>query len=365
MLNICCELAKTDNDVELHALGSIPQIGGKYKTISYPRHQFPHPALGRSPEMLKGLKSTCVNADIVHSNSLWMMPNIYPWWAIKECRNKKNRPKLVISPHGTLAEWALARSKWGKRIIGWCGQYTTLQKADMFFATCEKEYREIRRFGLNQPVAIIPIGMNLPDLEEMHAVAYKNTRRHLLFFGRIHEVKAIDILVEAWGKLAKKYTQWDLQIAGPDGGARAGLEKMSFDQKIPRVEFVGEINGSAKYEFLASGDLCVLPSKTENFAVTVAESLASGTPVVASKGTPWKDLDSNGCGWWGFTSSKQLAAILERVLAMSHDELKLMGEKGRNWIQRDFSWRAIAEKTIVAYSWLCNRGDEPPYVKIS
>ena len=165
----------------------------------------------------------------------------------------------------------------------------------------------------------------------------------------------------AWEKVVKD--GWELVIAGPDCGMLATLKEIVAERKLPRVSFVGEINGPAKYEFLASGDIYVLPSDTENFGVTVTEALASGTPVIASQGTPWQGLERERCGKWVPIGVEPLAAALEEMMAMSDEERAAMGTRGRAWIQRDFSWRGIGEQMKAAYKWLLGRAVCPPCVR--
>lgn len=83
----------------LHTLAPLPAAREEWNFAvqAWPRHRFPHPALGRSPEMRRGLQEACQTADIIHNHSLWMLPNIYP-----EFVRRGTRCKLVISPRGCL-----------------------------------------------------------------------------------------------------------------------------------------------------------------------------------------------------------------------------------------------------------------------
>ena len=355
----------------------------------------------------------------------------------------------------------------------------------MLVATCEKEYHEIRALGFKQPVAIVPIGMEVPTLEEKpqntqktqkgpcgqdcqcgnkttehteytegccaqdcqcdgkpqntqktqkgpcgqdcqcdgnkttegasrqlpvasgefpsathsgaywpdgltteyteyteksEATGYLKTRnweletgncacgaprlRRIVFFGRIHKVKAVDHLVKAWGQVQESLPDWELVIAGPDCGAKGELEAVIAEEQIPRVRFVGEINGQAKYDFLTEADIYVLPSHTENFGITVAEALACGTPTIASQGTPWEGLETEKCGKWVPIGVAPLEAALRELTSLTDDERAAMGERGRAWIQRDFSWDGIGAKMKAAYAWLLGQGERPDWVKL-
>ena len=238
----------------------------------------------------------------------------------------------------------------------------------MFHATSEKEYEEIRAQGYRQPVAIVPIGMDLPELEvsgsefRVSGFGLEKRLKRVVFFGRLHKVKGVDRLLLAWEKVARD--GWEVVIAGPDCGMLEELKGIVAERKLPRVSFVGEINGPAKYEFLAGGDVYVLPSDTENFGVTVAEALASGTPVIASQGTPWQGLERERCGRWVPIGVEPLAAALEELMGMDDTERTAMGARGRAWIRRDFSWKGIGAQMKAAYEWLLapEKVEKPEFV---
>ena len=364
---LCQGLVSAGCDVSLHVLDDIPShvAHAPYQATTYPRHKSIPRNLGRSPEMLSGLMDVARKADILHGNGLWMMPNVYPAWVVRRLRRRNLNPrlKLVTSPRGALAPWSLAKGKWKKRIFGALFQYPALRQTDMFHATSEKEYEEIRAQGYRQPVAIVPIGMDVPEFEPRNTLNTRKDgeqRKRVVFFGRLHKVKGVDRLVRAWKLVARE--GWELVIAGPDCGMLEELKQIVAEKKLPRVSFVGEINGHAKYEFLASGDIYVLPSDTENFGVTVAEALASGTPVVASQGTPWQGLERERCGRWVPIGVETLVEALKEMMSMSDEERAAMGTRGREWIRRDFSWKGIGAKMKAAYEWLLGSAACPPCV---
>lgn len=360
---LCQGLASVGCDVSLHFLDDVPsQLANvPFQVTSYTRRELGLKNLGRSPVLFAGLMEAARTAEIIHNNSLWMMPNVYPSWVVRRLRQRKENPhiKLVTSPRGTLARWSLAKGKWKKRIFGALFQYPALRLTDMFHATSEKEYEEIRDQGYKQPVAIVPIGMDVPEVES-HVKEDVGRVRKVVFFGRLHKVKGVDRLVRAWEEVAQG--GWELVIAGPDCGMLEVLKRIVAEGDVPRVSFVGEINGSAKYDFLAGGDIYVLPSDTENFGVTVAEALASGTPVIASQGTPWQGLEKERCGRWIPIGVEPLAAALKEMIAMSDEERAAMGARGREWIRRDFSWKGIGAQMKSAYEWLLGHGDRPEWV---
>ena len=169
----------------------------------------------------------------------------------------------------------------------------------------------------------------------------------------------------AWKMVADQFPGWRVVIAGPDCGDRSRLDGIIAERQIPRVEFIGELNGQAKYDFLASADLYCLPSKTENFGITVAEALACGTPSLASGGTPWSLINEYNCGSWGFASPEQLALELNRVMSLSDSERLSLGKNGQRLVQERLSWPAIGRQMFEVYQWLIHGGDYPECVRIS
>ena len=106
-------------------------------------------------------------------------------------------------------------------------------------------------------------------------------------------------------------------------------------------------------------DVFALPTLNENFGLTVAEALAAGTPVISTKGAPWSGLEREGCGWWIEHGIEPLAAALAHAMALPREALRAMGDKGREWMARDFSWDCVGRNMLGVYLWLA-RGAEPP-----
>lgn len=356
---LCRGLSLNAVDVALFVSGKVSGIIDGCRIHAFKSHVIPIVNRGVSHAFYRELFKEALDTQVIHSNGLWSMYNVYPGVVINRCRRRhRELPKFVVSPRGTLAAWSLANGRLMKKVFGALFQYPAIRNADMFHATSRKEYEEIRAQGYRQPVAIVPIGMDLPEVELRNA--RKSNGRKVLFFGRLHKVKGVDRLLLAWEKVAKD--GWELVIAGPDCGMLEELKGIVAKKRLPRVSFVGEINGPAKYEFLAGGDVYVLPSDTENFGVTVAEALASGTPVIASQGTPWQGLERERCGRWVPIGVEPLAVALKEMMAMSDEQRAAMGARGRAWIQRDFSWNGIGAKMKAAYEWLLVKNARPEWV---
>lgn len=358
--SLCTALKNAGVNVELHTLEKAPKRNWPFRVVEYWRaKREPLRYLCWSPAMLKGLKKAVQEGvNIIHVNGVWQLADIYPSKAVRG-----TKCKVVYCPRGGLSPAALWRGKtWIKKFMWrFGGQKRALSEAAMFHAASRKEHDEIRALGFKQPIAIIPNGIDVPELKHK---AFHEKGRKIVFFGRLHPTKAADSLVEAWGRIAAEFSEWSLEIAGPDCGAVLGLKTLIAEKKIPRVSFVGELTGIEKYKFLASADLYVLPSLTENFGITIAEALACGTPVVASKGCPWGGLIEHGCGWWVDVGVDALEKQLRESLRSSAAGLQEKGERGREWMMRDYTWKGVGRKMCAAYEWLINEGEKPEEVYV-
>ena len=352
---LCQSLAACGNQVELTCLAARGDIAG----VALDLHA-QWPVLGRfaiSSSLAIALWRKAATVDIVHNHSLWSMVNVAAGWVVPG-----RRAKLVTSPRGTLSNWALSRSPGFKRLL-WPLQRRVLAKAHLLHATSEVEYNEIRSQGFTAPVAVIPNGIDVPTLPVLPPCAADSKSRTLLFLSRIHPIKGLDRLLQAWVEIQGNHPDWRLVIAGR-GDAAHVEEVKSLSAKIGalRVEFPGPLYGAAKSQAYWDADLFVLPTHSENFGMVVAEALAHGCPAIVSTGAPWPGLQTESCGWWVPNDVETLATTLTGAMQLPVEDLTAMGQRGRAWMERDYGWVAIGHKMDAAYRWLLLGGACPAWV---
>jgi glycosyltransferase involved in cell wall biosynthesis len=312
------------------------------------------PSLG----MAAAIEEAARAGAVLHNHGLWRLPNIYPARAAR-----RHGAPLIVSPRGMLSEAALAYSRWPKRAFWHAMQKRALEAATCFHATSAEEARDIGRAGLGQPVAQIPNGIDVADADAVAAGKVGRATagpRTLLQLGRLHPIKRIDRLLEAWARLEGKHPDWQLRIVGPsEGSHRQELLALAGQLGVARVAIELEVYGAAKERAFREADLLVLASASENFGMVVAEALANGTPVIATKGTPWQGLPSQGCGWWIDHGVEPLTAALDTAMALDRASLDFMGARGRQWMLDAFSWVRVAADMEAVYRWAGN-GDTRP-----
>ena len=310
-----------------------------------------------SPLFRSALAKCCTKAGIqlMHDHGMWLPSNHS---AASVARHLKL--PLIISPRGMLEPWALSYRGWKKRVAWKCYQHRDLLSADVFCATSEKEAENIRKLGFRQPIAVIANGVTLPALTSHNLP--KDRELTALFLSRIHPVKGLLELVEAWRRV--RPDGWRVIIAGPnEGGHQQKVETAICKVKLPDVfKFVGAVEGERKHALFQQADLFMLPSFTENFGVAVAEALSYGIPVVTTRGTPWELIEKHKCGWWVPLGVEHLAEAIREACALSDLERSEMGKRGRMLVEVNYDWSQISKKMLSLYNWVLRKGPRPDFV---
>lgn len=298
-----------------------------------------------SRDFLRGLRPLVQSADIVHVHSNWTFP---VWWACGEAITA-GKP-LVLSPQGCLDPVRLAHSAMKKRLAGLLDR-RFLRQAHVIHATSPAERAWIERYvGGNPRIEVIPNGVDLP---EPHTWAKPADRtRTVLSLGRLHPLKGLDLLLDAWRIATRElppHSSWQLVITGPDEqGTRAALQRHAQRLGLANVRFSEPLYNAEKARALAAADLFVLPSRSENFGIVVAEALAAGVPVITTKGTPWREIDGS-CGWWVDVAAEPLARALGQAMRLADAQRTAMGERGRALVAEKYQWASVGRAMVDVY----------------
>lgn len=355
-------LARQGANVRLHVQRPAQPSHREFRQVTLCQYRpwpVPPRVLAVSPEMRRGLEASARSSDIVHSHVIWQMPAFY---AARAARKAK-RP-IIHSPSGALSEWALNKSRQRKDLMWMLAQGRTFRQTACFHATCVEEYEDIRRAGLKGAVAIIPLGVEVP--EQISSGMTPEGRRRLIFVSRVHPKKGIDTLIRSWRTLQDEFPEWELMVVGgdPDSpGYLAQMEELTRVLGAQRVIFRGRVSEEDRAEALRHASLFVLPTHSENFGLVVPEALAAGVPAIVSKGAPWEGLEQQGCGWWIDLGEGPLTECLRTAMAKAPDELLQMGNRGREWAVREFSWDVVARRLLEMYQWVLGRGNPPGWVR--
>jgi len=280
------------------------------------------------------------NPDIIHVHALWD-PLVHT--AIKIAHQKGI--KIIHSPHGMLTPWALKNKKYKKKLAWTLYQKNDLCKVDAFHVTCDNEKKDILRLGFKQNVTVIPLGIDLPQIN----LTQKKSSKSILFISRIHPKKGLLNLIYAWNKIRKD--GWNIIICGPDDDNHLIMVK----KEIARLQlnnffiFKGPVEGKAKEELLRSCDLFVLPTYSENFGIVVLEALSYGLPVITTIGAPWKSIADYNAGWWIEIGTEPLVEALKGFFSLSEKSRIEMGLNAITLADREYSWNTLIDKLLSLY----------------
>lgn len=280
--------------------------------------------------------------DVIHNNGMWLFTAIFP-----NILASVLRIPIVHAPRGTLSNQALMISPLKKRIVWHLVQRHALQKVSYFHATSDKEADEILKSFPRADVCVLPIGINLTSSR-----LRDDRRKEVVFIGRIHPIKNLEMIIEAWLSLGVKTKEWTLKIYGPGSSDYVDSLK-SRVSNTKNISFLGEIEGTAnKAKVLQCAKWSILFSKSENFGVSILESLALGTPVIASTGTPWEKISVHKAGFHIDCTVESLAEKFNEVFRMPENEYTLFVENALNLAARDYSWPNVAKQSLKMYEEL-------------
>lgn len=262
------------------------------------------------------------------------------------------RKPVLISARGVLSEWALRN----KRVLAkkmWLALLINPFVSNVWWhATSEQEKREIQELYPAAKVIVIPNGTDIAqfgnarrlpgnDYLKKFVGVDRQPGKIVVSMGRLHKVKGFALLIEAFAGLLSDCGDATLLIAGEDDGERENLEIQieRFDLK-GKAFLIGALKGQDKAEFFAGADLFVLSSYSENFGNVYLEAMAAGLLVVASKGTPWEQVDGIGCGKWVECSVDAVRSAMHEILA---GDPEAMGKLAREYAQQ-YDWRNVAKE---------------------
>lgn len=305
-----------------------------------------------APEMVSAI--TALKPDLVDVQGLWTYSSVAN---LRHAR--RTRTPYVVTPRGMLDPWARKNSAWKKRLAGLLFEHAHLRGAKALRATAEMEAQHFRDMGLTNPIAVVPNGLDLPDLapRDDHAL------QSILFLSRIHPKKGVNYLLRSWGALHADFPGWEIIIAGiNENGYEAELRRQAEELGLPRIRFIGEVHGVAKQKLYRNAGLFVLPTHSENFGLVVAEALAQETPVITTTNAPWSGLQRHDCGWWITLDQTLLTKTIQAALILPTERRIAMGRRGRHWVQRDFGPKSVAEQMREVYLWACQGAHKPDHV---
>lgn len=290
-----------------------------------------------------------LHPDVVHVNCCWQpVPSMLAQWG------KAAGYKVVYTPHGMLEPYALQRHYWTKKLPAiLMFQKKGIKVADLVHATAYTEKDNLIKLGWNKNVEVVA---NCVKLDEIQMKTSWERSKNILFLSRVHPKKGINFLIEAVAQLKQELAGYTITVAGPGDGAYVKeLKKMAHKLGVyDKLSFVGPVYSNDKWPLYRRSDLFVLPTYSENFGIVIPEALASGTPVITTVGTPWKELNDCNCGWCIEIGTEPLVQAIRKFLSKSDEQLIQMGHNCRKLVEDKYASEAIAKQFVEMYHKITN-----------
>jgi glycosyltransferase involved in cell wall biosynthesis len=291
---------------------------------------------------------------VVHFHGLWQPHYLR---AFRRCR-QLGIP-YVVSPHGMLESWARSQKAWKKWPWFHLLERRHLAGASRLLTTAEPEARHLAEIFPSEKCVVLPLGLPAnrgPDYAHARsALGWKESESVLLFLSRIHPKKGLDLLLKALAQIPPRLlvqTRLVIVGGGDDEHVRAVRSLAdSLHDRLPAIDWVGEVWGEGKWPYLQGADLFCLTSHSENFGLAVLEALQVGTPVLTTDQTPWTALPSWGAGFVVPPSASHVTSALEGFFSKCEWTLDRRAALAAD-VHRRFAWSAIGPTYVSFYESL-------------
>lgn len=300
--------------------------------------------------------------DIVHQHGIWT----YPSYAVLR-HSSIPKPRKVVSVHGMLEPWSLRNSSFRKKVAAYLFERSNLASAHCIHCT-EHEVEGIRKFGLTNPLAVLPNGVYLPSLSRRMARPTwlpDDGKKTLLFLGRIHPKKGVAETVEAWAKVAASSPDlrdtWRLAFVGwDDGGHYENLKARA--QQMPGLDvlFPGPAHGDEKTAVLEHSDAFILASHSEGLPISILEAWAHSLPVFMTRHCNLNVAFDAGAAIEIPTDPDGMVHVLKQGLRRT--DIRDVGVSGRSLVASHFSWPNVGCSLGLLYRWLLGEAEKPSFV---
>ena len=315
----------------------------------------PIPAIGRGWRWAPGLsrrlrdliETYCI--DLVHLHGVWMAPQRIGG----EAAHEMGVPFLV-SIHGMMEPWLWnkqgRRVKYKKGLYWRMVGYPTLRKAAVIHAITPRERDLLATRFPGQRTEVIPNAIDIAHVDEQLAGGPVEPVPVILFLGRIHPIKGVDLLIRAFAA-AKLPEPWRLVVAGPAESPeylarlKAMVEQLGLQQL---VDFVGPIYGNEKWEWVRRAWVVAVPSYSEVVGMVNLEASACRTPTITTHQTGLWDWEQGG-GVLIHPDAEELERALKLAVAWGVAERVERGLASRRLVEQKYSWEVVGAQWLELY----------------
>jgi glycosyltransferase involved in cell wall biosynthesis len=311
----------------------------------------------------RGLKSylhrlSQLGSPILHLHGIWMG---FQWLAARGA--SQHKLPVLLSPHGMLNSWHLKQTGFKelrKRIYWRTVAHPAFRHIPLIHAVTARERDDLARWFPGQPIRVIPNAIDLEAMDHLRSPAGNQPsppvdEPYLLFLGRLHPVKGIELLIEAFAQSIKGLKRnFRLLLAGPESDAAysAKLKSLVIQLRVgEKVTFLGPVAGPQKISLYRHAWAFCAPSQTEVMGLVNLEAASVELPVVTTHETGLDGWEEGG-GVLVHPQVEELSRALKQVFSWSESERRERGQKLRQLVERRYSWPAVGPQWLELYAGL-------------
>ena len=280
---------------------------------------------------------------------------------------RKNNIPYIVQAHGSVLPFFQKEGL--KNLFDKVFGFKILHNASCVFALTEVEKEQYLKMGVDEDkIEIVPLGINLEEYENLPAYGKFRSKfnigendKLILFVGRIHEIKGLDLLLDAFNDLIVQSNEKNslenidcssikLAIVGPDDGYLVKLEEKVKEYSLEEnVIITGPLYKEEKQEALVDCDLFVIPSKYESFTTSGLEAMACSKPLVLTKNNHIHDWVAGNVGIACEDNKDSLREAIEKVL-FDEELSQIFAENGNKLIKEKYNWDIINDQILEIYN---------------
>jgi glycosyltransferase involved in cell wall biosynthesis len=312
------------------------------------------------------LEGAVRRAGIVHMHGLWQGHTRRGARTAREAR-----VPYLITAHGMAEPWALRHKALRKRLYTALVEGKNLRRASCLHALSRPEIGHLRALAPRTPIGFVPNGVDLDPFAHLPARAELEAefpelagKFVLLFLGRLHLKKGLDLLATALAALGAAHPDLHVLLAGPDDGALAPfLARVEHAGLSRRVTCLGHVAGERARRAWGAADAFILPSYSEGFSMAILEALAARLPVVVTTSCHFPELAAADGGIVVAPTADAVTRGLRDLLERSPAERAELGRRGRALVERQYTWDRQARRLADIYRWVAGGGPAPEAVQ--
>jgi len=316
---------------------------------------------GPEADMIDAIRS----AEVVHIHGLWQGHG-------RRGASAARRAGIpyVMTAHGMAEPWALRHKRLKKQAYLALVESRNLRRAACLHALSRPEIGHLRALAPGAPVCFVPNGVDptfFDDLPARSALEAEHPELKdkfvLLFFGRVHAKKGLDLLAEALGTLHNDFPDLHLLIAGKDDGAWAPFaDRLGELGLTDRATYVGHVGGEQARKVWAAADAFILPSYSEGFSMAILEALACSLPCLFTTACHFPEAGEADAAVVVNPQADAVTRALRELLERSPAERARLGANGRRLVETEYAWDQQAHRLAAVYQWLAGGGPKPDCV---